>query len=412
MPFYYFKQHKKDLSLFFLSIKRIFPFLISLLFIAISILAIITFAEIFSNYRQVRQLKYLDPQTLFDISQYLTLLAIYRFLVSYIGLIALFLWAIFWFLVFVLMRIPIGIIYQVFYPVDYKQQRRISLYGEIIDQSLQRTWFFLLIAYLVFSTIFLSLGNPGARSPSQFVRMGALLMIGSVPIILSTIWLKFSNIRRKRRKLRRRVFDTFLFSRSAMRLKLKGTLVGLVFLGLLGTISIPQYFQLINNLSSSYQKVIVGSFENLEFIATYREGNQREEKPSKGKLISKEEIAEAINPISKLGNPKNYNTLIPYLQKYLFLLITIFGLLDIGIPVIYKTVLNKGYRTAITRISLLTIKSTIVVALLSLFIKKAFFIDINDPIGIGIMFSLLLSFFLTQDAETVPLKGQRRSPQI
>ena len=90
------------------------------------------------------------------------------------------------------------------------------------------------------------------------------------------------------------------------------------------------------------------------------------------------------------------------LMSYLFLLITVSGFIQIGVRVITKVFINSGYWKTLKHIFIITLKTTIIVVLLQLFILKAYYIDITDPIGIGIMFSFLMSLFFTQTTNELP----------
>jgi len=53
---------------------------------------------------------------------------------------------------------------------------------------------------------------------------------------------------------------------------------------------------------------------------------------------------------------------------------------------------------------IITVKSVIFVTILQVIVKSAYFIDISEPIGIGAIFTFLMTFFFTQDSGVIEKK--------
>jgi hypothetical protein len=58
----------------------------------------------------------------------------------------------------------------------------------------------------------------------------------------------------------------------------------------------------------------------------------------------------------------------------------------------------KEKRKVLLTVLYATIKSTILVIFLQVFIRKAYFIDISDIMGAGTIFMFVISFFLMQES--------------
>lgn len=393
---YEYSNHLADLKSFARFLKFFLPMCILISFISSTLFAFLSFNQCSYLTELFYYVDKIDSQILLSSISYLNLVYFSRWQLDTISISLILIWGIIGYLIYIFFKIIIGFMYQLIYPVDTSVLRKTGKYYKYFKRSIGKYLFSIVCLLLLVSlTIFIRF-NIWELQLAQVIKIiGIILTIFSI-IIFTTTWSYFLKLRTKRNSQSKRYFDIYILSQQSIRLRFKTLIIALAFLGFLGTVYLPGYFILINTLTTTYEASIISEFDNWHFLEI---ANIAISGSLVAPLPTLDSLSSELNTLYPLSRVENYATNIPLLQKYFFLILTIGGLFEIGIPVLAKTVYLSGYKQALKRILVITCKSFFLITLLSFLIKKTYFLDISEPLGIGIIFSFLMTFFFTQDSD-------------
>lgn len=313
----------------------------------------------------------------------------------------------FWFVgfyaLFLINKALLEIIFRIFYKADYKHVILHKKYQSFLKKKLFKKNIIIILMVtlpilLIRITVLTNIND--LTTVQLFEIMGSIALFVGIPVNFITHCVQYFSIFRSRKN--KTFFAQFLLSQNAIRRGFKSTIDLLVFLAILSWFLIPAIFNLNTYISAQLSNFYINKMsytetyeklKNLENIQ-YKKNHAYASMPPIA-----QELEFYLNPLSNFGKGQPYEMALPIIQSYFFLIVSLSGLLSIGLPVISSIILCKGYLTAIKKIAINTIKSTIIIIALQALVKYAYFIDLSDPFGIGFLFSLLLSFFFTQDSD-------------
>ena len=242
-------------------------------------------------------------------------------------------------------------------------------------------------------------------SISRSIRLVIILVLIQIPIFWGAIWCGYLRIRKKRKNTN--FIDTFLFSRPSVLSSFKSIVRFMLWLALLSRMMIPL---LVNFSESIGIKIEKSMKENHEYVnvwnslahAKYINGDSTKFEEI---LPNPEKLAWSSSPLPIIEKIKNEKQGFPSLLNYVFLIVILAGFHDIGFRVIGGSILNLGARKTFKGVLFTSGKTIVLTIIIQLFIKNAYFIDMNEPIGIGVLFMLLFTFFLTVESRRFEEKG-------
>lgn len=392
---YYYKNHFDDFKALWILLKRINPYIFLLFFLLSISLGFFVYLDLFKNIIELASKTNQNSIILILKAKYHAYISLFEWLIAIISIVGIYVWSVSAMLLYILLKIIVGYIYQIFYKVDYKHLKRSGKYYIILRKKAGKYHYTLLSLILLIALIIFCKMDIAGSTLDKIIHTYGLLLLFFTPFVFTTSWIFYLKIRKKRILNNKNIkIDDYLFSQNSIRLRFKNILVVLLFLGIIGTIYLPFYFASVNSLANHYSYKIVKKVK-----LDLDKYSQNIDKENLSKFLDKEWLATELNTLHPLSRVDNYNKYIPLLQNYFFLIIILGGLFEIGIPVISRAVLFDNAKNAIIKVFLITFKSFLVVLFISLLIKKAYFIDISEPFGIGIIFSFLMTFFLALDSE-------------
>jgi len=90
--------------------------------------------------------------------------------------------------------------------------------------------------------------------------------------------------------------------------------------------------------------------------------------------------------------------ILPVFMRQLFLAVALVSLMETGLPSLLNAYLYRDRRSGIRSVVLSALKSGGVVAFVRVFISKAYFVDVSDPLGTGALFTLMVTYFMMLNA--------------
>ena len=314
-------------------------------------------------------------------------------------------WGFISYLFYLLFRLIIEWTYQIYYKNSkYFIVLRIRFNRLFLGTVGKRLNFSIVIILSIVILIFIRL-NIFEKDLSKLIDFFTNTICILVPIVYFFIWYQYLIIRNRRKKGRkRRYLDEYLFSKQIIRHRFKNVVIGIFFLALFGWTLLPILFgqlQFIENKGFNY---LLGQGEyktNWEY--TYDKGYfiNNINRNSFLNLPTPNNLKKSLSWLKNIGSTDSYEELqkhFSYFQKRMFFVLTLIILCEIGIPSIINAMIYKEKRKVLLTVLYATIKSTILVIFLQVFIRKAYFIDISDIMGAGTIFMFAISFFLMQES--------------
>jgi hypothetical protein len=403
---FWFLLHTDNLARFRRTLRTITPVFLGLYIIIIFIFSIKLMDLPSLRLNAISNLDVLQKTEIVEFAKIIFGYGIAEWLVTVLSLGLLLAWAAFAFLAWILTRLAIEVIWQIFYPTDPRFFRMYCRYTRFLFHAFRRsTPLFIIIAVLVAAFILIEQRIWAITPEKGAIVIGITLLI-AVPYVWAVNWFSFFRI--IRHHPRAYYLDQYFFSQHTARRRLKNIVDILVFLAILTWILLPGYFNTCKEISN---KVAFAAREVLDYEGKWNtlsqkvifnsSGNERWMIPSPSEVEDRLDFAGGVRTILPL------TAAFPTFQKYLFALIMFASFFDIGIPAIFNAVRQRGYRVALRRILVATVKTAIFLVILQLVVQKSYFIDMSELVGIGAMFSFIISFTLSHD-ETFYKKWKSR----
>ena len=253
----------------------------------------------------------------------------------------------------------------------------------------------LFLFYYVFSNIYMK-----ELSTESIIKYFRNASIFAAIVVYITTWYIYLYIRGKIKN--KSIYDNFLFSKHSIRTRFKGVIAIMIFFFLLGWVLFPMLF-------FGYRIIIDKSIENLlpedEYKLQYSlivEGSHIDIfKENSKKIIGlplPENYKKSLSFVSISDTTILKNSLKPF-QRVMFLILNIVMIGEVGFLSVVNAFIHKRKRKALLAVFYATLKSSLLIIFLGIFIKFAFFIDTSTQLGIGTFFIFLTSFFLMEQSK-------------
>lgn len=395
----WFGPHLDAIRRFFSFIKRTYGLLITIFFCIALGLYIMSIITTQTRLDSLIMKNFNSPETVLLYAKMINQISLVEWIISLIAIVGIVIWAFFSFFIFILLRLSVDLFYQFFYPVDREYSERYRWYLRFLYKNVGKKLNLTLIPFTIVAGWILIKVQMWNLTSIELAKLFGKIILFFVPIVYIVTWFQFLLIRRSRRLNSR--FDEFLFSQHSIRKRLKNIFNGLIFLAVLGWIVIPVYFKTIELFSDKGALFLNSAYNyNKEWILLKNQGFFPDEAnthkvwqpPSQNKLH------EFLNPVAGLGQGQPLIQALPIFQSYLFLVVVVVGLLEIGIPVTAKMFVYQGFSKTMKRVFIHTIKTTTLVIIIYFIAKKAYFINLSTSL-IGFAFSFILSIFFALDAD-------------
>jgi hypothetical protein len=405
--FSHIKLYANDFSCFFKWLKKYWLHILlywSTFSLSISLFSI----WIFISWLQTPICDYLNSC---DSNRIFSLLLAYYWFSNLAVLIVWYSFAIAWtissYFIYLITNLVVGYFYQLFYNLRVELFKRIQRINSFLHKNVfkksDRVIRILFIIFIPISTVIMLevKGESDVDLVTAAHLLGIIVTFFACPIVLINHWSRLIIILRNRKNTS--ILHEYIFSVDATRRTFKFYLDSLIFLAIMGWFILPIFIYSMNAITLKTASVLNVNFnyENLwssisKDIAAIRDIN-----PNKSFPPPPDSLAISVAPISSFLKPQKYLQSLIIIQRYFFLTTSIYALVSIGLPFALKLISIRGYKKTFQRILIITLKTTILFALVNLVIEKAYFIDISDPIGSGFLFSFFMSFFFNQDSETM-----------
>jgi hypothetical protein len=322
--------------------------------------------------------------------------------VSMISLALVWAWALSTWLAWLTVRFLVDALFQLFSREPDSALRARSKYLRYFRLVLRWRLNLLVIAMLLAASVAFIEAQVWRTGVGRSIQTYFWLIVPAVPIVYSVVWAKFLSVRARRRNSAK--LDEFLFSRLSLRRRFKNILDGLAFLALLGLILLPGLFLSLKTLDAK-ATVVAATASHYEagWNQLVAAGYSAPDALFATSLPNPESLSKRISAFAYFVD---YSTLPSYLVRFqhgMFLVITVATFFEIGFPAILRAILFSGYRRSLRSLVLAAVKSFLIVAGLQLVVQQAFFVDLSNPVGVGTLFSFLISFFLMR--ETIELRS-------
>lgn len=235
------------------------------------------------------------------------------------------------------------------------------------------------------------------RPPKEQVNFFVIIIAFAVPVVYTVLWGKYLIIRARKKIMSN--FDKYLFSKQSIRRQFTSILTFLACLVVLGWILLYSLFGALERIERTGSSFLLNEFEYREkwdFIVEDGYLQYSTTSDSIAGVPSPDQLERSLSWLPALRSEAR--TLFPQFQKGMFFILTLASLFQIGIPSVISAAIYKDRRKALLGVFLATLKSTLLVGGLQLFIRKAFFVDISEVMGIGTVFLFTVSFFLMQQS--------------
>jgi hypothetical protein len=275
----------------------------------------------------------------------------------------------------------------------------------------------MILTFLIYFSLFAIWGILAAQHTtdalSYFTKLLPPAFLPVAPVVFTvhwTIWVKTLRIREKRGRMAH--FRRYLFSPENMRRTFKSLIDILLMLALLGWLLLPKLAQSHSGLTAAFAEDLQQRwdyahnreivFSNSQFINFL---NQRDAWiPPDTPDLYKE-----LNFFSALYDADSGRLYaIKDLMSFFLLFATLAGSLAVGIPTFLVLRESAGYRRAVYRLTLGTVKTLIITILLQVLLQTAYLVDLSKPIGFSIVFFFLLTYFLGHEGQRSSIHSQSR----
>ncbi len=253
---------------------------------------------------------------------------------------------------------------------------------------------------MIFVIIIFISGNIREKPPLESVEFVLKIIMFLVPVIYVIVWreyLKIRNTRKTKKALNN--FSIFLFSKKSISERFKNILFTIFFFAFLGWTLLPflsNTSQVIGNIGEYYLNHQMDYESNYYLIEKdgYLDNILREDSDVI-KLPKPNELKSVLNYFNK-SITKNFDLqkIFFKFQQGIFSVIILAVVCEIMFPSILNLIFFRKERKNFITILSLSLQTIFFTFFLQIFIKKAFFIDISNEIGIGPLFMFVLTFVL------------------
>lgn len=417
--FILFKKHYDD---FKTSLSFLMRHLSAVILFCVSSFCAFLVADLFATGNILRSIRFAadtDITSIATLSRLILILIYSKSVFAAFAVIGILAWGYIAYLVWIVMRFLIDVGYQVIFPVNTSFLIMTRRYSKVIDPHIKKALslslvFLLFVALVLF--IYERTWDMSAVETASLLGKTALFF---VPIIFLVNWSLIIRLRYSLGKNKKPIerINRYLFSSSSMRRRFKSILDILCYLALLGWFIIPAYFLTIQTLTARSSLVIDNMFDYNGLVKSLN-GVSYEIKteifaPS-GQIPQINQLTSFLDPFDNIASKQSYNIILKTLQPNFFFIVTLGGVLSIGLHVVSALFFLNLYKQAVKKVLIVTLKTLLIVGVLQLVIKKAYFIDISEPIGIGALFNFLMAFYFSHDNDidkhlavgTVPVKNR------
>lgn len=297
-------------------------------------------------------------------------------------------------------KASLNLIFPLFCQMDYTTARLSARYDHFFSHKLRR-WFLLCHCMFVFFAAVGSLRvvQITGISANVIIHLTGITLCLGAPYVFGFTWCVFLRVLRRKEKTGRHVrwFKKYLFSDESLRSSFLLSVKFMVYIALLAWVLIPvpvklssiaaqRTLVLFRFMSPEYQVVLSQAQQEV----TIRGGHSWDEVlPPADRLYREFDMWADIRENLRLGE----EGLLLFL-RYLFFVVALAALFGMALPVLIRGIRERGYRIAIKKLLIASVKTTTVVIVMRIFVSKAFLIDFSNALGLGTIFTYLLAGFL------------------
>jgi hypothetical protein len=247
-------------------------------------------------------------------------------------------------------------------------------------------------------------------NPEEMVDFFIIVIAFIIPVVYVLVWGRLLFIRRWKKQ--RAKFDVYLFSKWAIHKRFKTILDYCAFFTVFGWILLPSLFMSWVWLENAGTTFLLNSCDyktKWNLIAGDLHSSIPAVSNSIGGVPNPDELKKSLTSLR--DERRGLRNAFPRFQRGMFFIITFAALFEIGIPSVASATIYGDRRKALRGVFIATFKTTVLVGVLQLLIKKAFFVDISDVMGISTIFFFTVSFFLMQQSLQPAIDKQKTEPE-
>ena len=396
----YLEQFKK----YFNFLKKYLPWIVLIYSLTLLCVAFLIFYEqqkIFYHFSEV----FFTAKDVLIYAKLLSSYSIIKWFIFSANILIVVLWGFISYLFYLLFRLSIEWIYQMYYKSSkYFIVLRIRFNRLFLVTIGKRLNISIVVILSLVMLIFIKL-NIFEKNLPKLIDFFVITICILIPIVYSFTWYQYLSIRNRRKKVRKKNYlDEYLFSKQIIRHRFKNVIIGIIFLALFGWALLPILFGQLELIENEGFKFLSdnGEYEiNWQWMHNKGYFSNNTNRTSFLDLPSPNNLKKSLSWLRNAGGLENYEELkkhFSYFQKKMFFVLTLIILCEIGIPSVINGLIYKEKRKVLLTVLFATVKSTLLVVFLQIFIRKAYFIDISNAMGAGAIFMFAISFFLMQES--------------
>lgn len=327
---------------------------------------------------------------------YLKLVVFYTLMQAHFHLfnvVYVMIWWVICYLLFLIMRLAVDIVYQIFYPSDNKFEKRYKKYKKEFHKILNKRFSIIFLIIVVGAFFIIIDFEPWNKKSNIAIAFFIKIIFIIILIVYIFYWINVLLIRKKRRS--KLIIDEYLFSPYSIRRRFKNVLDALVFMSILIWIFMHSMLSGFEYTSNKKALIMNRIFEyNVSWVIINNEYKLESvpEDEETWSPPSPDKLPEVFNPLYSFTEKDSLIKVLKILKLNLFIAVVLIGLFEMGPTVLIKTYNERGFRNSIIMVVVNTIRSTIFIGLIYIIAKTAFSIDLSSSI-LGILFSFIMTFF-------------------
>jgi hypothetical protein len=290
------------------------------------------------------------------------------------------------------------IVYALVTTDDEELARKSRRFDRLLRSGRLKALFWAGALYIALGVIGFALLRIETASPERVVIILTTYFAGMVPYGFAVWWYQALRIRRQTRS---QFLDIYLFSKQTARHYFKATVDMMLYLGMLAWFffaPVVTSFSWIGSSAGEYLRDFHSYDSRWETLAAEGATSLDWNSSRLFDLPAPDDLGDRLFILGDVGGFERWRETFPVVLDRMFLMLTITGLLAVGSPALVGTAIYKDGRGTIRSVLSATIKSTLLVLGLQLFIRKVYLVDPSRITGSSILFFLAVSYFLMQES--------------
>lgn len=315
-----------------------------------------------------------------------------------ISIFIIIIWLLIFLNLFHFIKIINGVVFQLLFKFDNKFYRSNYKYNKFINSKNKLSNIIIILSILIPIPIFLKL-KIYLLSPLSVINIYLIIISIICPLIVIILCTNLILIGIKRKKKNNYRFLNSLFSRNSIIYGFKSFTDFLFFIAFSIKIWVPLLFVVLFLIGDKGQLYLNSNYKYKEkWHYLIENGYTKDKLINKHELIRPDKISEFLCTFKKYKNDKTLLISISKIKEKVFLIVILIGVLYMSFKIIGSYSFLIDFRNIIMRITIITVKTTIITIIYQFIIKNIFSVKTIGLINLETIFMFIFTLILTFDS--------------